>query len=122
MRQGRILIGAGGGRDPRSAIASSRAQEKAVAKDLKGGRVQVGSGARWHSKADVKSDHHLVECKQTSHASYSLKLDEWLKVKFEAIGENKRAVMAVQIRKEKLAVLSWDDYVALLEQQTDEDS
>ena len=114
MKRGPLVVGAKEGRDPRPAIRASRRQESAVAKDLRG-RVQSNSGAKWDKKGDVVTETLVVEAKRTDFASYSLKLDEWLKVKYEAIQANKLPVMAVEIKKERLAVLSWNDYLALLE-------
>lgn len=115
MRRGRLLA-APEGKDPRKNIRLSRAQEKQLAKDV-GGKVQVASGARWDRKGDVVAPEHLYEAKMTSAESYSLKLKEWRKVKFEAIMTNKTPVMAVQIQDERLAVLSWGDYLTLTERR-----
>lgn len=111
MRRGRLLSQ---GTAPKARLRASRAQESAVAKDL-GGRVQVASGSRDHLKGDVVLPEHLIECKRTDHKSYPLKLDEFRKVTLEAIMANRRAVMSIEIQKTKLAVIPWEDYLALVE-------
>lgn len=114
MRQGRLLQQGSGGSLARARIKASRAQERAVAKDVKGKR-QVASGAKYDKPGDVIAPVHLIECKMTEKASYSIKLDEFKKAKLEAIMMKKRVVMAINIQGEKLAVLPWDDWVSTQE-------
>ncbi len=103
-----------GGSLARARIKASRAQERAVAKDVKGKR-QVASGAKYDKPGDVIAPVHLIECKMTEHASFPIKLDEFKKAKLEAIMMKKRVVMAINIQGEKLAVLPWSDYLSLQE-------
>ena len=114
MRRGRLLGGGQGGTSPQTKLRASRAQERAVAKDV-GGHLQVGSGNRWNMKGDVIAEVQAVECKMTIHESYSLKLSEWKKIKYEAIGMNKRPLMAIDIQGNRFAVISWDDFLDLID-------
>ncbi len=58
-------------------------QEHQTAKDI-GGRTTAASGAKWHSKGDVKSSLLLGECKATNEAYYSLNCKTWQKIAKEA--------------------------------------
>lgn len=118
MRRGRLFSEGDGGKDPKKRLRASRAQEAGVAKDLRG-KVQLASGSRPGLKGDVVAAEHLVECKRTDKASYSLKLAEWRKIKLEARMANKMQVMAIEIQDEKLAVISWADFLALTEKEPD---
>lgn len=119
MRRGRLFTEGEGGKDPKKRLRASRAQEAAVAKDLRG-KVQLASGSRPGLKGDVVAEDLLVECKRTDKVSYSLKLAEWRKIKLEARMANKLHVMAIEIQDEKLAVISWSDFCALTEKEPDD--
>jgi len=93
----------------------SRKQERATAKDLKG-RTTPATGARWHSKGDVRSDKFLVECKITEKRSYSLPLKVWEKILNEARRDGFRTpAMCIEVHGNLgdpivLAVLDRDTY------------
>ena len=85
---------------------SPRAQEDRVASRLGGKRVG-GSGASMYSKADVRdveaaagdeSVEFLVECKQTIHASISVKWDWLRKITAEASAVQKEPALSIEIR------------------------
>lgn len=93
-----------------------------MAKDL-GGRTQPGSGNQWHSKADVKTPDHLVECKYTEKASYSLKAVELEKLLVEAMKASKEPILCIQFchpkTKRQFGVLPWEDVLSLLQERTE---
>ena len=63
----------------------AKKQEERIAEEV-GGRAQPASGARWHSKGDVRAAGRLrVEAKHTSKPSYTLKLKDLLKIRQEAV-------------------------------------
>jgi len=71
-------------------------QEDRVARVVRGHR-QRGSGASMYAKGDVSSDHFLIECKRTEHASLSLK-KAWLdKISREAAAVSKEPALAIEI-------------------------
>lgn len=75
---------------------SPQDQEERVARVV-GGRRVPGSGASMFAKGDVRSEHFLVECKRTEHASLSLK-KEWLdKISAEAATEGREPALAIEI-------------------------
>jgi Holliday junction resolvase len=76
-----------------------------VAKKLNG-RKQPGSGSSMYAKGDVKQssgpghslDRFLIECKQTKHASMSVK-GEWLsKISREAMAVGLEPALSVEIK------------------------
>ncbi|MBN2258381.1 MAG: hypothetical protein JW704_11285 [Anaerolineaceae bacterium] len=81
---------------------SPRAQEDRVAQRTGGKRVR-GSGASQYSKGDVRDVEaagidFLLECKQTIHASLSIKW-EWLKkITAEADAQQCEPALAIEIR------------------------
>ncbi len=91
----------------------SKKQEKRVAKEI-GGKVQVASGAMWHSKADVRLDKFLIECKTTEKPFYSLTLKVWDKIAQEALRDGMRApLMQIDLEdgKSSVCVISYDDFL-----------
>lgn len=84
---------------------SPREQEESVARHLNGKR-QAGSGSSIYAKGDViqksnnahELDKFLIECKQTIHASLSVK-GEWLsKITREAMAAGKEPALSIEIR------------------------
>ena len=99
----------------------SQLQEKRAAKDL-GGRVQPGSGASEFAKGDVRKAGQLrVECKTTGYRSYSLKLDDIIKIQSEAMnGGAEDWAMQIEFQgsvgnNKKVAVIDWYSYLDLIE-------
>lgn len=87
----------------------SRLQENRAASDY-GGKVTPGSGNQWHSKADVRTPDWLIECKTTTHQSYSLTRKTWLKIYMEAVLDNRTPAMEIEIDGTCLVVLSKEDF------------
>lgn len=71
------------------------AAEKRVAK-LTGSRRQPASGARWHSRSDLKSKTQLIEVKATAKKSYTLKLQTLLKNEREALAEDRDPLFVIE--------------------------
>lgn len=71
------------------------AAEKRVAK-LTDSRRTPASGARWHSKGDIKNDTDLTEVKATAKKSYSLKLATLRKIEEEAAAQDREAALVVE--------------------------
>lgn len=94
-------------------------QERDVAADL-GGLTVPASGAFWSRKGDARSDEYLVEAKRTDNASISLKRSVWEKIRREALIDGRTPVLAVQIQDRNLAVLDWEDFIALTERDMGE--
>jgi hypothetical protein len=94
----------------------SRIQESRAAKDY-GGSVQPGSGNQWHSKADVKTAHELVECKTTTKESYILKYADLRKLWEQAVLELKNPVFEIEFAEHAASyvVLDKRDYLAMRE-------
>lgn len=67
----------------------SQLQERNVAKEV-GGRTVIASGALWASKADVRSEDFLFECKTTEKDYYSLHCSTWNKIFTEATKDSLR--------------------------------
>lgn len=61
-------------------------QEKRVAKQV-GGRTTIASGQTPIDKGDVRSDTVRVECKYTDKKSYTLKVDDLVKVAAQSTGD-----------------------------------
>ena len=88
-------------------------QERGIAQDV-GGRRVAGSGNQPGNKGDVRAGDWLIEAKQTVKPSYSLKLGEWRKIEAAAIRASKSPVMIVEMAGRKLAVIDYDDWLALM--------
>lgn len=69
--------------------------EKRIAK-LTGTRRTPGSGARWHSKGDLKSSTELVEVKATTKKSYVLKLATLEKIEAEAAAQDRDPSLIIE--------------------------
>lgn len=101
-------------------MRQSRSQENDIAKAI-GGRRTPGSGNQWHSKADVKSEHWLVEAKTTTQGSYSLKEQTFTMLRLQAIKEGKLPVLNVFFEREQLAIIPYELWLELLAKGGDED-
>lgn len=79
----------------------SKKSEKQVAKML-GGRVQPASGALpvLAFKRDVSTKHLLVEDKTTLKSSYSVKKQDWEKLRAQAILLGKKPVYSVNFEQQ----------------------
>lgn len=95
-------------------IRASRAQEKRTAQTM-GGRVQPGSGNGYMHKGDVRTAGHLIECKTTTKASYSMTRKVLDKIAREALLDGREFVLLVEIQGEEYAVISRDYFIELTE-------
>ena len=111
MRGGQLLSE---GRASRVRIHKSRKQEKRLALDI-GGKTVSGSGSKWTAKGDAKSVKFLVEAKETEKESYSLKKQIFEKIYMEALKEGREPVMQIRIQNVKVAIISWEHFLALTE-------
>lgn len=94
----------------------SQIQEKTLAKKLNG-RITINSGATTDfDKADVESEHFLIECKTTDKKSYSLKKTILEKIEREANFKNKIPLMEIEIGTKKYIVSREDDFFAMLDE------
>lgn len=72
----------------------SQRRENSLAKKY-GARTTPNSGARWHSKGDLKTETHLIEIKSTK-GSQIVVHKSWLeKIREEAIKEGKEPVLVI---------------------------
>lgn len=65
----------------------SNKQEKEVAKALEG-KVVINSGATKWKKGDVDTSEEKIECKITTKDSYTLKFDDLVKIRTQAIKDD----------------------------------
>lgn len=112
MKRGRLLAREGKpARQEYSRLERSRRQENSTAADI-GGSVVVASGAKWHSKGDVKSKSLLVECKTTVSDSYKVKSEDLKKIVLQAILAKRTPVFQVQLGDgQRWALLEWEVFV-----------
>lgn len=99
--------------------SSAQKQERRTAKELDG-RATPASGARWHSKGDVRAGRFLIECKTTEKDFYRLTAKTWDKICREALRDGMREpAMRIDLRDEhrdvrSYAVVSLESYVFAL--------
>jgi Holliday junction resolvase len=85
-------------------------QERRVAKRT-GGKRQPGSGSGWVHSNDVKDDEYLREMKQTNGKSISIKLEDWEKLRRNALMSGRKPAMHLQIGKRRLVVFDEGDFI-----------
>lgn len=78
------------------------------------GKRTTGSGNRWHSPGDIKSDVFLIDCKQTDKNSYSVSRDTWNKIYEEALFSYRIPMLSLDISGTELVVLSKEDFEKIL--------
>lgn len=84
-------------------------QERRVAK-LRGGRRQPGSGSGWLHQNDVKDDEYLWEMKGTEgRRQIIVRLEDWEKVRTNAINTGRKPAMHLQMGNRRLVVLDEGD-------------
>jgi len=98
--------------DPREIRKRSQRQEKRVAKKV-GGTVNAGSGSGWRRQNDVREDDVLWEMKRTDKKSISIRLEDWEKLRSNALREDRMPAMHLEIGCRRLVVLSEDDYLEM---------
>jgi len=98
----------------------SQRQERDLAEEL-GARVQKASGALSGSKGDLRKKGLLrIEAKYTEAGSYSLKLDDLLKILSECEGTEKPVLVVEYVdkgtkkMKERFAVIHFEDLKEIL--------
>lgn len=91
----------------------SKKQESKIAKDLQG-KTTINSGATF-GQNDVIGDFCEVEAKTTKHESFSLKLEDWRKLK-KKCSTKKMPIFVVDFESsmDSLAVLNYDDLLYLI--------
>jgi hypothetical protein len=99
--------------------ARSGKQESKIAKDLKGHKF-INSGATF-GQNDVFTDFCEIEAKTTLNESFSLKLDDWRKLK-KKCSSKKLPIIVVDFERseDSLAVLNYDDLVFLIEKANED--
>lgn len=93
----------------------SKIQEKRVAEELQA-RTTIASGSLYFQKADVRSEHMLVECKTTSKKFYSLTYTTWERIEKQALKDGMRIpVMCIDTEDgdHSFAVIKFNDFIAL---------
>jgi hypothetical protein len=84
-------------------------QERDVAR-RRGGSRQPGSGSGWRKPNDVRESGVLWEMKYTGARQITVKLDDWEKLRSNAILDGKVPAMHLQLGKRKLVVISEEDF------------
>jgi hypothetical protein len=99
--------------EPKRKVAWRR-QEEALHQE--GVKKVPGSGSGTE-KGDNKGVEFLVQCKTTYKQKRTISEAEWVKTRQDARKEDRLPVMQMQLENTtKLAVLDWDDFVAIVEQ------
>lgn len=81
------------------------------------GAKKVAASGAGVLKGDNKGENFLIQCKTTYKSSRTIGIKEWRKVVSDARKEDRMPVMQMQLEdRERLAVLPWEDFIALLEQ------
>lgn len=104
-----------------STRARSKKQESRIAQELSG-KLTINSGATF-GQNDVIVDFCEIEAKTTLKETFSLRLDDWRKLK-KKCAVNKMPIIVVDFEScsDSLAVLNYDDLMYLIQRanQTDE--
>jgi hypothetical protein len=91
----------------------SKLQERRAARDYNG-VTTPGSGNGWKQKADVHTDNYLIECKTTTKKSYSLDIEVFIRLFFQAVIENKDPLMEIEFasHSKTLVIMDKEDFLA----------
>ena len=97
-------------------MPDSRKQEKQLEKDLKhlGAKRNVASGA-FDFKHDLRLDSWLLEAKITDQKGFRLSLKYWKDFIFLALKGGRLPVLVLEFPDEKIAMIRYDDWLALAE-------
>jgi len=89
-------------------------KEKADEKDFNGKRTS-GSGSKWHSKGDVKTNVYLIEDKTTDKGTYAIGVKLWRKIYTEAILSQRIPLFSIKFNKDgtELIVISKSDFLSV---------
>jgi hypothetical protein len=91
-------------------------KEDSDAKDFNG-KKNRGSGNKWYSPGDVRSETFLIESKQTDKKSYSLNKAKLNKIYEEALFSYKIPLMSIKIQDLDIIVIFKEDFDKLLQQK-----
>lgn len=83
--------------------------EREVAESF-GGKVTPGSGSKWFSKGDVRSENYIISCKQTNRNSFNLTRMDLREIENIAAADDKEWALAININGRKVVVLPWDQF------------
>lgn len=98
----------------------SKKQETRIAKELKG-RITSNSGATF-GENDVITDFCEIEAKTTKNKSFSIKTDEFQKLKGKCkIDKLPIFQIDFETTKDKLVILDYEDFLYLIEQANREE-
>lgn len=80
-----------------------------------GGKLTPGSGNGWVKKADMRTEHELVEFKTTTKESYPLTASELMKLRDQALLDSRLPVFEIEFanRGHTCVVLDKNDYMYL---------
>lgn len=91
-------------------MTPSQRQERMAAR-RHAGSVTPGSGNQWIFKGDVRTPTELVECKTTSHNSYTLKLVDLKTIEVHALSDGRRPIFEIEFQGQgSYVVLPASDY------------
>lgn len=95
-------------------LKRSKLQERRGAKEY-GGTQNSGSGNGWIRKADVRTEHELVEFKTTSKGSYRVQSTELRKLWDQALIDNKLPVFEIEFANDGVTcvILDKSDFITL---------
>lgn len=93
----------------------SQLGEKQTATDVNGKR-QPASGATTFAKGDVKCPDWLIERKDTSNKSYSLKISTLETIRLQAIEQDKNPVLQIKFLEHdtSFAIIPWFKFLGLI--------
>ena len=86
-------------------------KEKSDAK-LFGGRRQKRSGGLWFQPGDVKLKEFLIDDKQTDKESFSVTKKIWQKIYHEALMNQRKPCLSLQIQDLEVVVLDKNDFLS----------
>lgn len=83
-----------------------------------GGKRTPRSGGLWGFKGDIKSDHFLIESKQTEKDKFIITKKLWDKIYREAMEARRLPMLSLQIDDIEVVVIDKNDFLALNEKET----
>lgn len=90
---------------------ASRKQEDRLAARI-GGRRTPASGARWHTKGDVRGSQFLIELKWTGKKQITIKAEVLEKIHDEAILDGRLPAVGFELNGRNYVILEEDDAVS----------
>lgn len=92
---------------------SSVGQERRLARSVRDGHRQAGSGASLYARGDVKTPDFLVECKLTQASSIRIERAWLVKITRQALAAGKFPALAIEIQGGEDDPLLERDWVAV---------